>query len=83
MSEREAACALEGGAVGVAWPGLLEPSYLMGPSYSTLRVSDLWPGHSSLGVSMQVGQVGREQPMKPGQRGRGLEEGHDDQAERR
>lgn len=33
-------CALEGGTVGVAWPGLLEPSYLMGPSYPTLRVSD-------------------------------------------
>lgn len=66
----------------MAWPGLLEPSYLMGPSYFTLRVSDLWPGHSALGVSMQMGQVGREQTVKPGQRGQGLEEGHDDQAER-
>lgn len=42
----EAACALEGGAAGGAWPGLLEPSRLMGPSYSTLRVTQrsvAWP----------------------------------------
>lgn len=45
----------------MAWPGLLEPSYLMGPSYSTLSVSNLWPGHSSLGVDLQIGQVERGQ----------------------
>lgn len=56
--ERETGCALEGRAV---WPGLLEPPYLMGPSYSTLGASDLWPGHSSLGVDMGLGQVEGEQ----------------------
>lgn len=59
--KREAGCSLEGGAVGAAWPGLLEPFYLVGPSYSTLSVSDLWPGHSLLGVDLQIGQVEREQ----------------------
>ena len=45
----------------MAWLGLLEPSTLMGPSYSTLSVSSLWPGHNSLGVDLQTGQVERDQ----------------------
>lgn len=55
--EREAGCALGGGAI---WPGLLEPSYLRGPSDSTLQVSALWPPHSSSGVDAGMGRVGGE-----------------------
>ena len=40
--------------------GLLEPSNLMGPSYSTLSVSSLWPGHNLLGVDLKTRQVERD-----------------------
>lgn len=66
-TEREAGCALEGGAV---WPGLLEPPYFMGPGYSILRISDLWPGHSHWVWTWEWDRwrENRNKPIRPAQR---------------
>ena len=54
-------CALEGGAI---WPGLLEPSYLRGPSYSTLSRHSVAPAQP-VGCGHGNGTGGRRTEMSP------------------